>query len=164
MNDFQKDLYNSYIQLCEKPIEHTYYKVLWVDRDIFDPGENLVYHHVFKDLKYSGFQGVSSVEQFKEILDDNLTNDNLLVISSGAFVKQVIEVIKKQKVRKVQKIIVFCRNKKYHEHLLEGEKDLVLSIINEFSDLTRKFNDLIKTIELQRDEEFRKSELNFFAN
>ena len=55
-------------------------------------------------------------------------------------------------------------NKKYHNHWLEDEKELVLSVTNEFQDLTSKFNQLIREIEHERDDKFRESEFNFIQN
>jgi len=44
-----------------------------------------------------------------------MTKDNVLVITSGSFAEKVIETIKNQPRKKVQKIIVFCQKIDYHQ-------------------------------------------------
>ena len=83
------------IKSCEKPIAHEYYKIVWVDANIFNK-ENIIYLKVFADLGYHGFKAIDSAEGLESFLQLNHTKDNVLVISSGSMTKLAIPIILKQ--------------------------------------------------------------------
>ena len=125
---------------------HEYYKVIWVDSEIKSL-ENQIYHKMFQELGYTGFQGIESVDKFTKFLDDDLVKDNVLVITSGTLAKVMIPLITAQLRKKVQRIIIFCRSLDYHFKWKESHPKLVLAVTNNFALLTKEFNNCIRQIE-----------------
>ena len=109
----QTKLFAEVMRDCHKPIADTFFKIVWVDQHVFSY-ENLVYFKAFKTLGYQGFRGFEKLDSFAEFLREDYVKDNVFVISSGAFAKDVIAITKNQVQQKVKKIIVFCFNIEYH--------------------------------------------------
>ena len=85
--------YKKLMKDCERPIAHEYYKIVWVDAQIFN-SENVIYLKVFADLGYNGFKAIDTVEGLLAFLKLNHTKDNVLIISSGSMTKSIITIIK----------------------------------------------------------------------
>ena len=65
---------------------------------------------------------------------------DLIVISSGEFVRDVVKIVNELKTNSMIKIVVFCMNIKYHEELKELHPNLVIDVLNRFEDLTKAVN------------------------
>ena len=125
-------------QGAEEAIPYTYYKIIWLDLNVFED-ENIKNLKILKDKGFTGLQPVKSINEFFNYLDNNLTKDNIIIITSGSMAEEEdggpgilkqIQSLSKQQLQKIKNVIIFCWSLEKHSHWKDKYPNLVYSVVD----------------------------------